>query len=76
MKVNIHQAKTHFSELISKAIRGEEIIISKSGKPIAQLIPLGNASASRSPGSAKGKVVIRKNFMDPLPDEILDGFGS
>ncbi len=36
---NIHEAKTHFSKLLSRVHSGEEIIIAKSGKPYAKLIP-------------------------------------
>ncbi|MGL5811175.1 MAG: type II toxin-antitoxin system Phd/YefM family antitoxin [Nocardioides sp.] len=34
---NIHEAKTHFSELLARAERGEEIIIARSGKPVVRL---------------------------------------
>jgi prevent-host-death family protein len=34
---NIHDAKTHFSELVARAERGEEIVIARSGKPIVRL---------------------------------------
>jgi prevent-host-death family protein len=37
-KVNIHQAKTQFSRLVELAAGGEEIIIAKSGKPVARLV--------------------------------------
>ena len=36
---NIHQAKTHLSKLIERALQGEEIIIAKAGKPVVKLIP-------------------------------------
>ncbi|MBI1866898.1 MAG: type II toxin-antitoxin system prevent-host-death family antitoxin [Methylocystis sp.] len=35
---NIHAAKTNLSKLIDAALRGEEVIIAKSGKPIVKLI--------------------------------------
>ena len=38
-KVNIHQAKTQFSRLVELAASGEEIIIAKSGQPVARLVP-------------------------------------
>jgi len=38
-KINIHQAKTHLSRLVERAAGGEEIIIAKSGKPVARLLP-------------------------------------
>ena len=37
---NIHDAKTHFSELLRQAHQGEEIIIAKAGVPYARLVPL------------------------------------
>jgi prevent-host-death family protein len=32
---NIHEAKTILSKLLQKAEKGQEVIISKSGKPVA-----------------------------------------
>ncbi|HEY1428912.1 MAG TPA: type II toxin-antitoxin system prevent-host-death family antitoxin [Candidatus Tumulicola sp.] len=36
--MNIHQAKTHFSNLIERVSSGEDIVIAKAGKPVARLI--------------------------------------
>lgn len=36
---NIYEAKTKFSALVEKAEQGEEVVISRSGKPVAKLIP-------------------------------------
>jgi len=33
------EAKTHFAELLSRAERGEEITITRRGKPVARLVP-------------------------------------
>lgn len=38
--VTIHQAKINFTELIEKVLKGEEIIITKYGKPVAKLTPI------------------------------------
>lgn len=38
--VNIHAAKTHLSQLVEKAAKGEAVIIAKSGKPIAKLVAM------------------------------------
>ena len=35
--VNLAQAKTHLSELLDKVEDGEEIVITRHGKPIANL---------------------------------------
>ena len=66
--INIHEAKTHFSKLLLRVNSGEEIIIAKSGKPYAKLIPFKNVT-KRVPGIAKGRVT--DAFFDSLPDEEL-----
>jgi prevent-host-death family protein len=66
--VNIHEAKTHLSQLLSRVLGGEEIIIAKSGKPVARLVPISTRPARRVPGSAIGQVTIAEDFDAPLPD--------
>lgn len=73
-QVNIYEAKTHFSKLIERVCQGEEIIIAKSGIPVARLAPLNVPQRPRIPGTAKGKVVIAEDFDAPLADDILDAF--
>jgi prevent-host-death family protein len=65
---NIHEAKTQLSELLRRVMNGEEIIIAKAGKPIAVLKAIEKAPAQRRPGSDAGKVVLRPNFDEPLPE--------
>jgi prevent-host-death family protein len=72
--VNIHQAKTQFSRLVERAGGGEEIIIAKSGKPVARLVPYAPKGAVRRPGTMRGKIRIKKNFDAPLPRELLAAF--
>ena len=73
-QVNIHQAKTQFSRLVERVAGGEEIIIAKSGKPIARLVPYVPKRAVRRPGAMRGKIRIKKNFDAPLPKELLAAF--
>ena len=74
MIVNINEAKTHLSKLLARVRNGEEVIISKAGKPIAKIVPLADKPKKRIPGSAKGKVFIKKNFDAPLPKHIQKAF--
>jgi prevent-host-death family protein len=39
--VGAFEAKTHFSQLIERAMHGEEIFITRRGKPVAKLVPPG-----------------------------------
>ena len=68
--VNIHEAKTHLSRLLERVNAGEEIIIAKSGKPYARLVPL--ARQARELGFVKGTVP--ESFSEPLPDDELDAW--
>lgn len=72
--INVHEAKTHFSKLLQRVMAGEEIVIAKSGEPIARLVPYKSTPKPRSPGSAKGQIWIAPDFDAPLPDEIIDAF--
>ena len=74
IKVNIHEAKTHFSQLLNRVGSGEEVIIAKAGKPIARIVPVKKEVKKRNPGSAKGRVVVEDNFFEPLPESILSEF--
>jgi prevent-host-death family protein len=74
MQINVHEAKTHFSKLLARVSNGEEIIISKAGKPVALLMPIKPRSHRRKPGSAKGKIIIHDTFTDPLPADTRKTF--
>lgn len=72
--VNIHEAKTHLSRLVERAAAGEEIIIAKSGKPVAKLVAFNEDMTPRVFGTMEGKIWIADDFDDPLPPEILARF--
>lgn len=44
--VGTFDAKTHLSELLDRVANGDEITITRNGKPIARLVPVDAASAS------------------------------
>jgi prevent-host-death family protein len=73
-KVNVHEAKTNFSKLLFHVEKGEEIIICKSGHPVARLNPVDEKPIKRTPGSAKGQVIMAEDFDAPLPEDILKSF--
>ena len=45
---------------------GEEVIITKSGRPVARLVPIEARKTQRRVGSAKGLFVVPENFNAPL----------
>lgn len=72
-QINIYDAKRHFSRLIQDAAAGEEIVIAKSGRPIAKLVPYQPPVAARQPGAWRGRVRIIPDF-DKLPGELEAAF--
>lgn len=70
----MHQAKTHFSRLVEKALSGEEIIIARNGQPLIKLVPLKNLKGQRIPGLSSGRGRISEDFDSPLPPELLAEF--
>jgi prevent-host-death family protein len=71
--VNIHEAKTNFSRLVERAEHGEEILIGRSGKPVARLVPYHESRAPRTPGGWEGRVMIAPDF-DVLPPDLDAAF--
>jgi prevent-host-death family protein len=72
---NIHEAKTQLSRLVERAAAGEEIIISKAGRPVARLGPIPRAATPRKPGRWRGQVLVHDDF-DELPPEVGAAFGG
>lgn len=73
MQVNIHQAKTQLSRLLSRVSEGEEIIIARNGKPVARLVPMSPKPQERPIGIYKGQIWMAPDF-DETPQEIIDLF--
>lgn len=71
--INVHDAKTHFSQLLDAAVAGEEVIIAKAGEPYVRLTPV--LAKARSPGAAKGKGQVTEAFFEPLSEDELAPWG-
>jgi prevent-host-death family protein len=72
--VSLYTAKTNLSRLVDRAAAGDEIVIAKSGRPRARLVPLEKDRSSRAAGKGKGKWQVKKNFDAPLPPQVLKHF--
>jgi prevent-host-death family protein len=71
-KFSIAEAKRRFSELVQKAMLGEEIVIAKDNKPAVKLVPLGKPEHPRKPGSGKGQILHMASDFDTAPTEFKD----
>jgi len=74
MKVGIHEAKTKLSKLIPAVLSGEEVIITKAGRPLVKLVPIEEQSSTRPLGDYKDKIKFHGDLLEPLPEEILNDF--
>ena len=73
--INVAEAKAHLPELIDRAAAGEEIVLSRAGKPRARLMPLPATTAKlRVPGKGKGRFRMAHDFDAPLPESVLRAF--
>ena len=84
--VNIHEAKTHFSRLIARVLKGEEVVIARSGVPVARLVPVDLPRRNRVLGMFRGQcwespdcwdsdpeveAALEGGFPDPFPPPVL-----
>ncbi|HEU0045600.1 type II toxin-antitoxin system prevent-host-death family antitoxin [Sphingomonas sp.] len=75
--VTVHEAKTHLSRLIARALEGEDVVIARGTVPKVRLVPVENASVHppRVPGSMKGQFTYAPDAFDALTDEELAEWG-
>lgn len=74
--VNIHDAKTHLSRLIAKAVAGEPFIIAKAGKPLVKVEALSSPEKKRKSriGFMVGEGTVPDDFDTMMKDEIQEMF--
>lgn len=66
--IGAFEAKNHFSELIEKAHHGMTFIITRRGRPVAQICPSEAQSNRPVFGSEKDKIKMTSDFNEPLAD--------
>ncbi len=72
--INVYEAKTTLSRLLERVEQGEEIVIARSGTPVARLSPY--SPQRREPGALAGRVRVKQDFDDPLPQGIAAAFAA
>ncbi len=72
---NVAQAKMHLSEILERVGEGEEILLTRRGRPIARLIPAAGGVAANLLGSGTHDpninidVLARDDWWRSLPDD-------
>jgi prevent-host-death family protein len=76
--INIHEAKTQLSKLLSRVALGQEFIIANRGVPVAKLIPYTppDSKSDRLPGRLRDKIKISDDFNEPDEDMIRLIYGD
>jgi prevent-host-death family protein len=72
--ISVYQARAELSQLIERALSGEEIVITRRGRPTVRLLPVEQAMPQRKPGALKGLFEVSDSFFEPLPEDILEAF--
>jgi prevent-host-death family protein len=58
-------AKAHFSEIVTKAMLGTSVVVTKENRPVVRIVAI--KPATRAPGTGKG-VWMAPDFDAPLVD--------
>lgn len=66
--VNVSEAKARLSELIDRALQGEEVIIARRNKPVVQLTVVAPREKQVRMGRWAGQIRIAEDFDEPLED--------
>lgn len=72
---NIHDAKTNLSRIIERVERGEEVVISRAGRPVAKVVPLTRGVHRLGRGSLRGRLFMTEDWdSDAVNKTIADEF--
>lgn len=71
--VNIHEAKTHLSQLLARVESGETITIARAGKPLADLVP--HTRMDIAFGGLAGQIRYDAEHFDDVDSDIAALFG-
>lgn len=74
--VGMHEAKTNLSRLVAMAAAGEDVVLSRNGKPVARLVAMSEPSSMAAAyGALQGRIQLADDF-DELPEDIAEAFGA
>lgn len=70
--VNIGEAKTRLSELVAAALRGEEVVLQKAGRPQVRLVALEDADRAKREEIARHRVAAIGMYKEAFDGYDLD----
>jgi prevent-host-death family protein len=66
--IDLNHAPAQLRDLVRQAARGEDVILTEAGQPVAKIIPISHAMGPREFGSARGLIHMDDDFDDPLEE--------
>lgn len=67
--IDVCEAQTHFTELLSLVAAGTEIILMEGDTALARLVPMATSTTPRIAGLHKGAIWTSKDFDEPLSED-------
>ncbi len=74
IRINIAEAKAHFSRYIESVERGETVTVCRRNVPVAEIRPLPRQLRNERPVGIDRGMKVPASFFEPLPDDLLDAF--
>ena len=68
MKVSVYEAKSKLSQMINKALEGEEVIITRNGEDTVKLVRVNGKKRGTWIGMWEGQIEIPDSFFEPLEE--------
>jgi len=66
MDVSIAEAKNNLTKLVRAVEGGESVVITRNGKPVAQLAPLPAGRRRVRLGTMRGRIDLKPGWDDPV----------
>lgn len=73
--VTVEEIKRDLADYLQRVGRGETLVVTQAGKPVAEIKPITNGAAALRPfGLCAGEFKVPDDFDDPLSESILNDF--
>ncbi len=76
MRINIAEAKAHFSRYIESVERGETVTVCRRNVPVAEIRPLPQRLRNKRPVGIDRGMKVPASFFEPLPEDVLAAFAG
>ena len=75
---NVHDAKSNFSRLLDRVLEGEEVLITRNGVPVAELVPARKRpfplGAGRNDPNINPEALSNEEWWRPMTEDEVEAF--